>query len=217
MNYCRSCKSKRKKAHRQTSFFVLLTLNDIKILPNFALVARACIAVAGHGSMNAPVQLIVATRVAIVDVMTVVLSLVVVCTRFLIAWAGTALFVQVLGVLAVNATGLEVLFFAFRGTLSVVVFVLVVTAVIAELALLALAMLTSMVATVALIVQPVAPTLVREKALLTRISFLQLAAKLTFCFRPNLFDLMAHQASIIFMSLVNQLKVLWNGLKRLIA
>ncbi len=82
-----------------------------------------------------------------------------------------ALFIQVHGKLAVDATGLEVLFFVLGGTVPVVAFVIA-----AELALLASAMLTMMVAAVALIVQPVTPTLVGKKALLTCISFLQLAA-----------------------------------------
>jgi hypothetical protein len=92
--------------------------------------------------MSAPAGLIVATRVAIVIIMaTFVPALVVVCAQFcLIAWVGTALFVQVLGVLAVDATGLEVLVFALWGTLPVVA-VVVVTAIIAELVLLASAML----------------------------------------------------------------------------
>ncbi len=87
-----------------------------------------------------------------------------------------ALFVQVLGVLAVDATGLEVLVFALGGTLPVIAFVVTATAIVAELALLMSAMLTTMVAAVALIIQPVAPALVREKALLTRILFLHLTA-----------------------------------------
>jgi hypothetical protein len=54
--------------------------------------------------------------------------------------------------LAVDATGLEVLVFAFGGTLPVVTFVVAATAVVAELALLMLAMPTTMVTTIALIV-----------------------------------------------------------------
>ncbi len=118
--------------------------------------------------MSAPARLIVATCVEIVIIMAnFVPVLIVVCTRFfLIARVGTALFIRVLGVLAVDATGLKVLVFALGGTLPVVAFVVATTAVIAEHALLALAMLTTMVAAIALIVQPVAPTLVGEKALL---------------------------------------------------
>ncbi len=104
-------------------------------------------------------------------------ALVVVCARFyLIARFGMALFVQVLGVLAMDATGLEVLVFALGGTLPVVAFVVAMTAVVAELALLASAMLRSTVAAVALIVPPVALTLVGKKEFLMHISFLQLAA-----------------------------------------
>jgi hypothetical protein len=76
--------------------------------------------------------------------MTFVPALVVVCAQFLmhlVAWVGTALLVQVLGMLAMDATGLEVLVFALGGTLPVIVFVVAVTAIIAELALLTLAML----------------------------------------------------------------------------
>jgi hypothetical protein len=99
---------------------------------------------------------------------TFVPALVVVCAQFcLIMRAGMALFIQVLGVLAVDVTGLEVLVFTLGGTLPVVAFVVATTAIIAELALLVLAMLTTMVATIASIVQPVAPTLDGEEALLT--------------------------------------------------
>ncbi len=80
---------------------------------------------------------------------TFVPALVVVCMQFcLIAWVGTALFVRVLGMFAVDATGLEVLVFALRGSLPVDAFVVTVTAFVAELALLALAMLTMMVAAI---------------------------------------------------------------------
>jgi hypothetical protein len=115
-------------------------------------------------------RLIVTTCVAIVDVLaTFVPALVVdVCAQFcLIARVGMALFVQVLGVLAVDATGLEVLFFMLGGTLPVIASVVAATAIIPELALPALAMLTTMVAAIALIIQSEAPMLVREKALLT--------------------------------------------------
>jgi hypothetical protein len=78
---------------------------------------------------------------------TFVPVLVVVGAQFcLIARAGMALFVQVLGVLAVDAIGLEVLIFALGLTFPVVVFVVAATAVNAELAMLVLAMLTTMVA-----------------------------------------------------------------------
>jgi hypothetical protein len=84
---------------------------------------------------------------------TFVPALVVVCAQFcLIARVGTALFVRVLGVLAGDTTGLEVLVFVLGGTLPVIAFVIAATGVIAELALLASAMLTTMVAAVALIV-----------------------------------------------------------------
>jgi hypothetical protein len=103
--------------------------------------------------MSAPAQLIIATCVVIVVIMAnFVPVLVVVSAQFcLIVRVGMALFVRLLGVLAVDATGLEVLVFALRGTLPVVAFVIAATAVIAELALLTLAMLTTMVAAVALI------------------------------------------------------------------
>jgi hypothetical protein len=70
----------------------------------------------------------------------------------LIARVRTAPFVRVLGVLAVDATGLEVLVFPIVGTLPAVAFVIIVTAIIAELVLLVSAMLTMMVATIVLIV-----------------------------------------------------------------
>ncbi len=119
--------------------------------------------------MSVPARLIVATCVAIVIIMaTFVPSLVVFCMQFcLIAWVGMAFFVRVLSVLGMDAPGLEVLVFVLGETLPVVAFVVAAPAIIAELALLVLAMLTAMVAAVVLIIQPVAPTLVREKALLT--------------------------------------------------
>jgi hypothetical protein len=84
---------------------------------------------------------------------TFVPVLVVVCAQFcLIARVGTTLFVRVLELLAMDATGLEVLIFALGGTLPVVAFIVAATAAVAELALLASAMLTMTVATVALIV-----------------------------------------------------------------
>jgi hypothetical protein len=92
-------------------------------------------------------QLIVATGVAIVVVVAVVLVLVVVvvCAQFvtrLVARADTALFVQVVGVLGMYATGLEVLVLVLGGTLLVVVLVVAPTAIVAELLLLASAMMT---------------------------------------------------------------------------
>jgi hypothetical protein len=82
----------------------------------------------------------------------------------------------VLGVLSVDAIGLEVLVLALGGTLPVITFFVAATTVIVELALLVLAMLTMMVAAVALIVRPVAPMLMENKAYLTCILFLQLVA-----------------------------------------
>jgi hypothetical protein len=118
--------------------------------------------------MRAPARLIVTTGVVIVVVVTLMLALVVVCAQFLtrlVAQIGMALFLQVLGMLAVDATGLEVLVFALGGTLPVVAFVVTTTVVIAELVLLALAMMTRMVAAVVSIVQPVAPMVVVDKGI----------------------------------------------------
>ncbi len=126
--------------------------------------------------MRAPTRLIIAIPAAIVVVMATFLPAlaVVVCALFcLIVQIGTALFVQVLVVLAMDATGLRVLSFVPGGTLPVVAFVVAPAAVVAKLALLASSML---VATVTSIVQPVAPTLVGEKTLLMPILILHLAA-----------------------------------------
>ncbi len=71
---------------------------------------------------------------------------------------------------------LEVPVFALGGTLPVIAFVIATTAVVAELVLLSSAMLMMVVAAVASIGWPVAPTLVGEKGILTRILFLHLAA-----------------------------------------
>jgi hypothetical protein len=87
-----------------------------------------------------------------------------------------ALFVRVLGMLAVDVTGLEIFFFALGGTLTVAAFDIAATAIVAELALLMSAiMLRTMVATVVPIVQHVTSMLVGEKALFMHILFLQLA------------------------------------------
>ncbi len=104
--------------------------------------------------MSAPAQLIVTTRVAIVIKMATFMPvLVVVCVQFcLIARVGTALFIQVLGVLTMNATRLEVLVFALGGTLPAVAFVVAATAIVTELALLPLAMLMMVGAAIASIV-----------------------------------------------------------------
>ncbi len=70
----------------------------------------------------------------------------VVCTQFvtrLVAQVGMALFVRVVGMLAVNTAGLEALALALRETLLVVVFVVVVTTVVTELALLTSTMMTT--------------------------------------------------------------------------
>jgi hypothetical protein len=122
--------------------------------------------------MHAPTQLIVDTGVAIIIVVTVVPALVVVCAQFLmqvVAWIGTALFVWVFGMLAVDATGLEVFVFVLGGNLPVVALVVAATAVVVEPVLLALAIVAS-------IVQPVAPKLVGDMGYLTRILFFQLLA-----------------------------------------
>jgi hypothetical protein len=75
--------------------------------------------------MLAPAQLIVATGVAIIVVVAVlsVLVDVVVCVQFvmrLVAQIGMALFIQVVGVLSMDATGLEVLVRVLVGTLLVI-------------------------------------------------------------------------------------------------
>jgi hypothetical protein len=78
--------------------------------------------------MLAPAQLIVATGVAVIVVVAImpVLAVAVVCAWFvtcLVALVGRALFVQVVGMLAVNTTGLEVLTLALGGTHLVGAFV----------------------------------------------------------------------------------------------
>ncbi len=114
--------------------------------------------------------------------------------------------------LAVNTAGLEVLALALRGTLLVVAFVIVATAIVAELALLALTMITRTIVVVASSVQPVALALIGEMAHFERVLLLQLLAHLTPCFCSNLFELMALEASIVLMSLLDQLEVLREGL-----
>jgi hypothetical protein len=96
----------------------------------------------------------------------------------LVARIGTALLVMVVGMLAMDATGLEVLALALRGTLLVVAFVFNATAIVAELVLLASAMMTMMtiITVVASGVQPVAHGLVGGMAYLACISLFLLAA-----------------------------------------
>jgi hypothetical protein len=135
----------------------------------------------------------------------------VVCAQFvmcLIAWIGTALFVLVVGVLAVNTAGLEALALALRGALLVVAFVVVMlvviaTAVVAKLALLASTMMMTMIIVVALSVRAVALALISEMAHLARVLLLQLLAHLAPCFCSNLFKLMALEAFIVLTSLVD--------------
>ena len=79
-----------------TSFFSSSYCHLGKNLLGFALAASASIAIARHGGMRTPTQLIVATRVAIIVVVTFLPALVVVCAQFLmrlVARVGTALFV----------------------------------------------------------------------------------------------------------------------------
>jgi hypothetical protein len=81
-----------------TSFFCYSYLHLGKNSPWFALAARASIAITGHGSIHAPVLLLVATGVAIVVVVafTPALFVAVVCAWFimhLVARIGMALFV----------------------------------------------------------------------------------------------------------------------------
>jgi hypothetical protein len=125
------------------------------ILLLFACAARASHAFAGHGSIIAPAQLIVATSVAIILVVVVVPSLVdVVCARlggcFVVALVGAATFIQVLSVFAVHVTGLEILVCALGGTLLVVLLVIVASATITKLGVLALTVALMMIAIVAL-------------------------------------------------------------------
>jgi hypothetical protein len=121
----------------------------------------------------------------------------------LVAWIGTALFVQVVGLLAMNMAGLEAHALTLRGPLLLVTFVLFATTILAELALLRLTMMMTTIAVVALSVQPVALGLIGEMAHLERISLLQLLAHLAPCFCSNLFELIALEASIILTSLVD--------------
>jgi hypothetical protein len=109
--------------------------------------------------------------------------------------------------LAVDATGLEVLVFALGRTLPVITFVIAATDIIAELALLAPAMLTTMVATNAGWREGVSYAHIVPPASSVACALLP----------PKSFYLTVHQASILFTSLVNQLKILHNGLKRLVA
>jgi hypothetical protein len=138
-----------------------------------------------------------------------------VCTQFimrLIAWIGMALFIQMVGVLAVKTAGLEALALVLRGTLLVVALVLFATTIITELVLLALTMMMTMIVIIALSVQPVALALIGEMAHLARVLLLQLLVHLVPCFRLNLFELMVLEASIVLMCLIDRLKVLCKSL-----
>jgi hypothetical protein len=125
-------------------------------------------------------------------------------TRFvmrLVVRGGMALFERLVGVLAVNTAGLEALALVLRGTLLVDMFVVVATAVVAELALLALTMMTTRrIVVVVSSVQPVALVLIGEMGHLARVSLLQLLAHLPPRFRMNLFELMALEASIVWIN-----------------
>jgi hypothetical protein len=89
-----------------TSFFCYFYPHLGKNSPQLALNACASIAGPGHGSMVAPVWLVVATGVVIDVVMAVVpvLVVVVVHAQFgvrLVARVGTELVIRVIGVLAI--------------------------------------------------------------------------------------------------------------------
>jgi hypothetical protein len=86
-----------------------------------------------------------------------------------------------------------------------------------ELVLLTLAMLTiAIVAVVVSSIQPMASALAGKMAQLVGVLFFQLAAHLAICLCSNLFEVMALQASIVLMSLVDQLKVLCKSLEHLV-
>ncbi len=129
----------------------------------------------------------------------------------LVARVGMAFFVQVVGVLAVNTTGLEVLALALRGTLLVIAFVVVVTTIVAEIVLLLSTMMTTRIVIVAPSIRPVALALIGEMAHLVCVLLLQLPAHLAPCFCSNLFELMVLEARIVLTSLMDQLEVLCKG------
>jgi hypothetical protein len=68
----------------------------------------------------------------------------------LVAQIGTALFVRVVGVLAVNTAELEALSLVLRGALLVVMFVVIMAAIVAELALLTSTMMMTIIVVVTL-------------------------------------------------------------------
>jgi hypothetical protein len=121
----------------------------------------------------------------------------------LVARVGMALFVRVVGVLAVNTAGLEALALTLRGTLLVVVFIVIAAALVAELALLTSTMMNTTIVVVALCLRPVALVLIEQMAHLACVLLLQLLAHLTLCFCLNLFKLVALEASIVLTSLLD--------------
>jgi hypothetical protein len=166
------------------------------ILLLFACTAHTSLALAGHGRIVTPAQLVVASSVAIILVVAVMPTLVVVVCAplggcFLVPQIGTALFVQVLSVFAVHVTGLDILVRVFGRTLLVILLVTVASATVTKLGVLVSTVASIMIAIVALHVQPVAPALVGEMMQLAHVSLLQLMMQLALHFYANLFDLMA--------------------------
>jgi hypothetical protein len=66
----------------------------------------------------------------------------------LVAWIGTALFVQVLSIFAVHVTGLEILVRALVGTLLVILLVVVASPTIMKLGVLSSTLALTMIAVI---------------------------------------------------------------------
>ncbi len=181
------------------------------ILLLFACAACASLTLAGHGSIVALAWLVVATGVAIILVVAVMPMLDVVFQAclwwcILVAWIGTALFVQVLSIFAVHVTGLEILVRALVGTLLVILLVVVASPTIMKLGVLSSTLALTMIAVINLwllrwlarwrSLQAYHSTntwslVGGEMAQLAHVSLHQLLMQLMICFCTNLLDPMA--------------------------
>ncbi len=90
-----------------------------------------------------------------------------------------------------HVTGLEILVHTLRGTLLVVLLVVIVSATVTKLGVLVSTIALTMIVVVASRMQPVAPALVGEIAQLTCVLLLPLMTQLMLCFHTYLLDLMA--------------------------
>ena len=182
------------------------------LINSFATAARRAgyLAIAGHGSVVTPAQLIVAARVASVMLVVALVRrarafVFVVFARLvgLITRVHPAFLVGVLGLLGMPVARLGIRVITHGWALLVAGTIL--AAPVAVAALVVLALTISIVASHA--VQPVGLTMVRKMMKLASRVLLKFLAHLTLCVGMDLVKLVALVAAIIKLSIVDCLKV----------